>query len=207
MSEALDQFYTILYHRSHPHTYIPTSTSDTINPPKCPDSSHPQYPTSNAQLRYDAPPFIPRPPKIINPRNSKRQFRRFRIFPNPIRKKIDGKSDNARMRVARQPLRKRLRLLQKIKEVHMVAETFNIVASRKFEALCNLIGIAHEHQPRCMVNAHLHTAPLRHPKIELPPDASAAWNLLKKKQLVVGHISKQRFRLLFHRHIDSLATS
>jgi len=206
MSEVSDQFYTILYHRSHPHTYIPTSTSDTINTkcPRSPDSSHPQYP--NAQLRYDAPSFIPRPPKIINPRNSKRQLRRFRIFPNPIRKKIDGKSDNARMRVARQPLRKRLRLLQKIKEVHMVAETFNIIASRKFEALCNLIGITHEQQPRRMVNAHLHTAPLRYPKIELPLDAPTAWKLLKK-QLVAGHISKQRFRLLLHRHIDSLAIS
>ena len=114
------------------------------------------------------------------------------------------------MRVARQPLRKRLRLLQKIKEVHIVAETFNIIASRKFEALCNLIGITHEQNSRCKVNipvnAHLHTAPLRYPKIELPLDASAAWKLLKK-QLVAGHISKQRFRLLLHRHIDSLATS
>lgn len=110
------------------------------------------------------------------------------------------------MRIARQPLRKRLRLLQKIKEVHVVAETFNITAFHKFQALCNLIGITHEQQPRRMVNAYLHTAPLRYPKIELPLDASAAWEMLKKLQ-VAGHISKQRFGLLLHRHIDSLATS
>jgi hypothetical protein len=135
----------------------------------------------------DAPSFVPRPPKITN-RTTIPQLR-FRIITNPIRKKIDGKSDNARRRIARQPLRKRLRLLQKIKEVHAVAETFNIIASRRFQALCNLIGITYEQQPRRMVNAYLHTAPLRYPKIELPLDPSAAWIELKKLQ-VAGQISK-----------------
>jgi hypothetical protein len=111
MSEDLDRLYTIIYHRSHPHTNIPTITPVMINARKRPrssDSSNSQYPKT--RLRHDAPSFVPRPPKTIN-RTTKRQFR-FRLF-NPVRKKIDGKSDNARMRIARQPLRKRLRLLQR----------------------------------------------------------------------------------------------
>jgi hypothetical protein len=214
VSDQLEQLYTFIYHRSHsiPYSYTPTTTSATINTRKCPrspDSSYSQYP--NTSLRHDAPSFIPRPPKIIRVinRTTKRQFR-FRLQ-NPVRKKIDGKSDNARIRIARQLLRKRLKLLQKIKEVHIVAETFNIIASRKFQALCNLIGIMaipRGQQPRRLpvVNAYLHTAPLRYPKIELPLNSSAAWKLLKKQQ-VAGHISKQRFNLLLHRHIASLATS
>jgi hypothetical protein len=194
MSEVSEHFYTTLYYRTHPHTYIPTTTSVTINTqhyPRSPDSSHPQYPT--AQLRHDAPPFIPRPPKTIN-RMTKRSLR-FRIF-NPVRKKANGKSDNARMRIARQHLRKRLRLLQKIKEVHAVAETFDIIASCKFQALCNLIGItAIPHDPRLrhvpVVKAYLHTAPLCYPKIELPLDGSAAWKVLKKLQSTGGRTYQQ----------------
>jgi hypothetical protein len=211
MSEASDQLYTFIFNRFHPlpHSYIPTTTSATINArkrPRSPDSSHSQYP--NTRLRYDAPPFVPKPP-ITRTRTQKRQLRKVRIFPNPKRKTIDGKSDNARIRIARQPLRKRLRLLRKIKEVHIVAETLNVIASHRFQALCNLIGIStnsSEQQPRRMVNAHFHAAPLRYPKIELPLDGAAAWKLLKKHQ-VAGRISKQRFRTLLDRHIAHMATS
>jgi hypothetical protein len=198
MSEVSDKFYTITYHRPHslPHPYyIPTTTSVTIDTrkrPQSPDSSHSQYP--NTQLHH-----VPRPPKAIN-RTTKRQLR-FRLQ-NPIRKKVNGKSDNARMRIAQQPRRKRLRILQKIKEVHIVAETLNIIASHKFQAL-GIAAIPHEQQPRRMVKAYLHTAPLRYPKTELSFDSSAAWKVLKKGQ-IAGHISKQRFRLLLHRHIASL---
>ena len=200
--------------RSRPNLqiHIPLITPTYLYDHFCNDH-HTKVPpiSSFFEFRHDhAPSFVPRSPKTIN-RTTKRQLPISFIFPNPIhrlRKKIDGRSDNARICVARQFLRDRIRL-QKIEEVHTVAETFNIVASHKFQALCNLIGILatpHEQQPQRKVNVHLHTAPLRYPKFELPLDSRAAWKLLKKQQ-VAGYISKQRFRLLLRRRINSLATS
>jgi len=203
MSEASDQFFTTIFNRSHPlpHSYIPTTTSTTINARNCPrslDSSHSQYP--NTRL-YHVSPFIPKPP-MTKTRSRKRQLRMVRIFPSPRRKTMDGKLDNARIRITRQPPRKRLRLLRNIKEVHIITETLSIVAFCRFQVLCNLVGITTnpcEQQPRCEADTYLLAAPLRYPQIDPPLDGLASWKLLKKHQ-VAGRISKQRFITLFDRH-------
>jgi len=57
-------------------------------------------------------------------------------------KKTGTNSDNARIRVARNPVCKRLRLNKKVEEVLLVAETNKIIATRTFMVLCNLHGIS-----------------------------------------------------------------
>ena len=196
-----------------PHSYIRTIPSASINAqkhPRSPDFSHPQYP--NARLRLGVPPFVPKnlmptaanPPSLIS--NAERKLRPY--FPKTIVKKIGTNSDNARIRVARNPVRKRLRLNKKVEEVFLVVETNKIVATRTFMALGNLHGISNtprEQQQRSTITAHLHVAPLQYPHIDIPLDSSQAWKLLAKLR-ISGRISKQRFKVLIDCHLSHLAS-
>jgi hypothetical protein len=212
MSEVSNKLYSFLFNRCHPppQSYIRTITSAPINArkrPRSPDSSRPQYP--NTRLRPDVPPFVPKTPMPRPPPLSRVQKRKLRpYFPKTIMKKTGTNSDNARIRVARNPVRKRLRLNKKVKEVLLVAETNKIITTHTFMALCNLHGISttpREQQQRSMITAHLHVAPLRYPHINIPLDSSRAWKLLTKLR-ITGQISKQRFKVLIDRHLSHLAS-
>jgi len=149
-------------------------------------------------------------------RTRKRQIRMTRIFPNTVQSK-NLNSERAGIRIARLPLRKRIRLLNKLEEVHVVATASNLITleslRRKFQVLCRVVGIMtqvpgfpRELPLRLKVNAYLHTAPLRYPNVDLPLDSAATWKKLKKLQ-VCGRISKQRFQALIEKFISQLATS
>jgi len=211
MSEVSNQLHQFILDRLYTsHSYIRTIPSASINArkrPRSPDSSHPQYP--NTRLRLDAPPFVPKKPMPTPPPLSRTQKRKLRpYFPKTIVKKIGTNSDNARIRVARNTVRKRLRLNKKVEEVLLVAETNKIILTRTFVALCNLHGISatpREQQQRSTITAHLHVAPLRYPHIDIPLDSSRAWKLLTKLR-ITGRISKQRFKVLIDRHLSHLAS-
>ena len=212
MSEVLNQLYTFISNRFYPppHSYIHTIPSASINAqkrPRSPDFSHPQYP--NTRPRLGVPPFVPKSPMPTPPPLSRMQRRKLRpYFPKTIVKKIGTNSDNARIRVARNPVRKRLRLNKKVEEVLLVAETNKIIATRTFMALCNLHGISNtprEQQQRSTITAHLHVAPLQYPHIDIPFVSSQAWKLLAKLR-ISGRISKQRFKVLIDRHLSHLAS-
>ena len=207
-----NQLYTSILNRSYPppHSYIRNIPSALINArkrPRSPDSSHPQYP--NTRFRPDVPSFVPKKPRPTPPPLSRTQRRKLRpYFPKTIVKKIGTKSDNARIHVARNSVRKRLRLNKKVEEVLLVAETNKIIVTRTFMALCNLYGISttpREQQQRSIIAAHLHVAPLRYPHIDIPLDSSRAWKLLAKLR-VAGRISKQRFKVLIDCHLSRLAS-
>ena len=218
MSEVSNQLYTFISNRFYPppHSYIRTIPSASINAqkrPRSPDFLHPQYPT-NTRPRLGVPPFVLKSPMPTPPPLSRMQRRKLRpYFPKTIVKKIGTNSDNARIRVARNPVRKRLRLNKKVEEVFLVVETNKIVATRTFMALCNLHGISNtprkQQQPerrlRSTITAHLHVAPLRYPHIDIPLDSSRAWKLLVKLR-ISGRISKQRFKVLIDRHLSHLAS-
>jgi len=207
---GLQQTLLILIQRMPPQSYIHTITSALINArkhPQSPDSLHPQYP--NTRLRPDVPPFVPKTPMPQPPPLSRLQKRKLcPYFPKTIMKKTGTNSDNTRIRVARNPVRKHLRLNKKVEEVLLVAETNKIIATRTLIALCNLHRISttpREQQQRSMITAHLHVAPLWYPHINIPLDSSRAWKLLTKLR-ITGQISKRQFKVLIDCHLSHLAS-